>query len=872
MGEVYLVEDTKLDRQVALKLLPAEVVDNPQRRSRFMREAKALATLNHPNIVTVHSVEEADGVHFFTMELVRGKTLAALLPRQGVALGKFFDLAIPLVNALAAAHHHGITHRDLKPENVMVRDDGCVKVLDFGLAKGDRDVAAGADVAPANAATLSVDANFTQHGRVVGTPAYMSPEQAEGSAVDQRSDIFSLGILFYEMLCGDRPFTGTTTAATIGSILGDVPRSLSGRQPSVPRELARTVHRCLEKDPANRYQSVIDVRHALEDIKRDLDSDELRAAPRSTPRRWSLPAMALGAAAVASIAVAGWFALNPEPAAVDPVPALGNAIQITSTHAVETYPTWSPDGGRIAYEVRDGYVTASAWSQIWVAQLGGGDPVHLTADHPGNNRMPSWSPDGAQIAFFSDRGGEWGVDAVSAIGGTRRRLLSLPDLGAASSWSAPQWSSDGRRLFLSVTEKGENTLAVLELPSLQVRRERLPGRGSFIWDLALSPDDRRLAYVEGGGGATEITQLFTMPVNGGDRVALTDGRTLVWSPTWSRDSRTLFYVSNRGGSMDLWQQRMAEDGHPTGEPALLTPGLGVTSAVFSRDGTKLAYTRGGRVSNVWRIPVDLDKTATWADARQLTFEHAFIEFIDPSPDGQRLALSSNRRGNQDLYTLPIDGGEMTPLTTDPTPDWAPSWSPDGLEIAFYSYRSGNRDVWVMPSSGGPARQLTTKEGTDWMPEWSPDGLEIAYSSRADGDAIWVMPATGGEPRKVSEGGTSVTWSPDGQWLVVPKRGQLYRVELEGGDEVALGGSIGSRAHVTRDGRWIFYNVLAGPRETHDLYARSVVDGTIRRLTSLGDRPGRLGGGFAADDRYLYFTWLEDVGDLWVMEAARGGQP
>jgi Tol biopolymer transport system component len=869
MAEVYLVEDTKLDRQVALKVLPPEVVEDPRRRDRFLREAKVLAALNHPNIVTVYSVEEAGGVHFLTMELVRGQTLGDILPRGGFALAKFFEIAIPLAHALAAAHEHGITHRDLKPHNVMVRPDGAVKVLDFGLAKDGRSDDFDGGVMAASNATRSVEFNLTEQGHVVGTPAYMSPEQSEGRAVDRRSDIFSLGIVFYEMLCGERPFTGVTSAATMQSILGDAPRPLGARQPSVPRELVRAVHRCLEKDPANRYQSVVDLRHALEDIKRDFDSGELRSVPLAARPRSPLVAIAVGAAAVA-VALVGfgvWSAIDRQRASVDAVPALQNAVQITSTQAVEAYPTWSPDGGRIAYEVRDGYVAASPDSQIWIAQLGGGDPVHLTADYAGNNRMPSWSPDGAQIAFFSDRGGTWGLYAVSAVGGTPRQLLPLPDFGTAS-WSAPQWSSDSRRLFLSIVERGTSTLILLDLSPVTVRRERLPARaGHFIWDLALSPDDRRLAYAEAGGGGPEITQLWTRSVSGGEPVALTDGRTAAWNPTWSRDGRTVFYVSNRAGSMDLWQQRIAEDGRPVGAPAVLTPGLGLTSAAFSRDGTQLAYGRGDRVSNVWRIPLNLDRTATWADAKQLTFERSFVEFLDPSPDGQRLALSSNRRGNQDLYTMSIDGGEMTPLATEPTPDWAPRWSPNGGEIVFYSYRSGNRDIWVMPSSGGPARQLTSREATDWMPEWTPDGLEIAFHSRADGDAIWIVPASGGEARRVTDSGSSFALSADGKWMVVIRGGNLYRVARDGGDAVLIGPA--GMPRVSRDSRWIFYSIIVGPREHHDIWARSVVDPTVRRLTSLSNRPGRLGSGFAADDRYLYFTWLEDVGDLWVMEVAPG---
>jgi eukaryotic-like serine/threonine-protein kinase len=275
MGVVYLAEDTTLDRQVALKVLPPSLAQDTERRARFTREAKAVAALNHPNIVSVHSVEEEGGVLFITMEFVKGKTLAEILPRQGLALDKFFDIGIPLADALAAMHAHGITHRDLKPANVMVSADGRVKVLDFGLAKAEPE-------SSVRGGTALPTHSVTQEGRVVGTPSYMSPERAEGKTVDTRSDIFSLGIVFYEMLTGERPFTGGTAASIVSSVLRDTPRSIGELQPGLPRELVRLVHRCLAKDPIDRYQSALDLRHSLEETKQDVDSgDALPSHPTS---------------------------------------------------------------------------------------------------------------------------------------------------------------------------------------------------------------------------------------------------------------------------------------------------------------------------------------------------------------------------------------------------------------------------------------------------------------------------------------------------------------------------------------------------------------------------------------------------------------
>jgi len=868
MGDVYLAEDTTLDRKIALKVLPPELADSAERRARFTREAKAVAALNHPNIVTVYSVEEAGGVHFITMELVKGKTLLEIVPKIGLPLDRFFEIAIPLADALAAAHRQGITHRDLKPANVMVSDNGRVKVLDFGLAKtiGDFSSRDAGDFATRSA---------TLEGHIVGTPAYMSPEQAAGRAVDARSDIFSLGVVFYEMLTGGRPFGGSTPASIVSSILRDTPKSVSELQPTIPRELARLVQRCLAKNADGRYQSAIDLRHGLEETKQDVESGNIvTSVPREQLRRRSVRTPFTMLAVTLGVVVAGIWLLRSRAEPIS-VTSLQNAVQVTSTlDDVESYPAWSPDGVRLAYQSsKTGYYLTGD-HDIWVAQLGSAEPVNLTKDSPANDRMPSWSPDGRELAFFSDRDGNWGVYIVAAIGGKPRNVLSLPGIGVSNS-SAAQWSKDGTKLFVSVHEAGENVVIVLSLQSLQADRVVLPNHdGNFCWDLSVSPDGKRFAYVEGGGGGPEVTRLWTVSASGAEAVPLTDGRSDVWSPSWSTDGNVLFYVSNRGGSRDLWQQPVSEEGTPIGQPVALTQGLGIRSAAFTHDRVRLAYARGGRVSNVWRVSLRSDRPATWADAQQVTAENALIEFVDVSPDGATLAVSSDRRGNQDLWLLPAAGGETTQLTTDPAPDWSPRWSPDGRDIAFYAYRSGNRDIWVMPSRGGPARQLTSHPGQDWYPSWSPDGREIAFFSRGAG-ATLLVGARGGEARPLVAGlpGSAAEWFPDGQWLLVQAQNRFYRVARDGAESMLLPrtGHTATAPRLSRDGESIYYAVVAGPRENHDLWRLSLDGGKVSRLTKLEGRRGNLGTGFSTDDRSLYFTWREDDSDIWVMDVVKDGR-
>ena len=329
MGDVYLAEDTKLARKVALKVLPPELAESEQRRARFKREAQAIAALDHPNIVQVFSVEEAEGTHFITMQLVQGKTLTELLPKNGFSLNEFFEIAIPLTDAVAAAHQEGITHRDLKPDNLMVGNDGRVKVLDFGLAKPTSGFVAGA------AESALPTAAKTAEGVIVGTLNYMSPEQAQGKTVDARSDIFSLGVVLYEMLTARRPFGGDTPAEVLSSIIKDTPPSVAETRPELPRELSKIVQRCLAKEPTRRLQSVLDVRNELEELKADLSSGELQetvAAARPSVNKWlaALAVVSLGALAVVLV----YFLRAPE----ETIPRLVNPVQMTSAVGVEDYP------------------------------------------------------------------------------------------------------------------------------------------------------------------------------------------------------------------------------------------------------------------------------------------------------------------------------------------------------------------------------------------------------------------------------------------------------------------------------------------------------------------------------------------------------
>lgn len=459
MGVVYKALDTHLDRPVAIKILRPDAVANPERKRRFVQEAKAASALNHPNILHIYDIDQAAGVDFIAMEHVPGKTLDQWIGRKGLALGEALRYAVQIADALAKAHGAGIVHRDIKPANIMVTGDALVKLLDFGLAKLTEPIESD-ELAPTE--TLKP---HTEEGTIVGTVAYMSPEQAEGKKVDARSDIFSFGSVLYEMVTGRRAFPGETKLSTLSAILHKEPPPLEG----APPELEKIITRCLRKDPERRIQHMVDVKLALEDLKEESDSGKLAVSVSPRPRVSVSAALLIAGILVLAAAGVVWIwrlARSPEPVAA---PAL---TRLTSDSGLTTDPALSLDGKLLAYASdRSG----KGDLDIWVRQIGGGEPIPLTQD-PADDREPTFSPDGTMIGFRSEREGG-GIYVVSALGGLPRKI--------APEGRRPRFSPDGSQIayWSGATSLGGGSATVTAGFSWSLPQEAYPGRcGLILWE------------------------------------------------------------------------------------------------------------------------------------------------------------------------------------------------------------------------------------------------------------------------------------------------------------------------------------------------------------------------------------------------------
>ena len=692
MGEVYRATDTKLGRDVALKILPATAASSPESRQRFEREARTIASLQHPHIVTIHSVEEVEGVAFLTMELVKGKTLAELIPRDGMPLDRLFDIGIPLADAVQAAHEKGVIHRDLKPGNVMIDDAGHLKVLDFGLAK--LVPAAGDDE------KTVADDEVTAEGRVIGTVAYMSPEQAEGKELDARSDIFSLGVVLYQLVTGHRPFEGDTPISTMSAILRHDPPSVTALKP-LPRHLGRIIQRCLQKSPDRRFQTARDVCNELEGLRqrsgvgrggvgvRRIGSDAGggRSEAATAPATW------LWITAAALIAIPStWWALSRKNEPAPTTPLHLEVTKLTSAVGVEYVGSWSPDGSFFAYSH-----SANGPLDIFIQATAGGDPVRLVeSDY--DDFPPAWSPDNRWIAFMSARGGTEAIYLVPPLGGTIRHLadtgypIHTTDLIA---FGPTPWSPDGSRLVFTRKEGSGAALWVIDVATGE--ETRLSGGpeandGGAAWSF----NGDSIAFLRITRG---LYGIWVVSAQGGEPRQVYEGPGHEYvGLSWAPDDRSVVFVSDREGSGDdLWAVEV-----DSGDIRRLTSGVSEKEGVcVSRDG-RLLMSDFTHQTDVYLQDIES------GEVRRLTMHTATNFEAQVSPQGDRLAYMSDRSGNLEILILDLESGREVQLTDHEGVDQSPTWSPDGRTLVFESTRSGERRLWSLSTRRGGPRASSWK--------------------------------------------------------------------------------------------------------------------------------------------------------------------
>ena len=845
MGVVYRAEDTKLRRTVALKLLSTHMLGSEADRNRFYREARAAASLQHPNIGTVFEIDEADDHVFIALEFVDGQTLGELIEEGPLPLSDAVAIAIQIASGLSAAHEHNVVHRDMKSGNVMLTRKGAVKILDFGLAK------------------TAASTKLTQMGSTLGTVAYMSPEQARGEPVDRRSDIWSLGAVLYEMISGKTPFAGDYEQAVIYGILNNDPKPLTSIRTGVPLDLERIVDKCLRKDRDLRYQ------HA-DELAADLKAIDLEAATHapvaSKSGRAEVRSRTLVIAAAAVLALLVGIALGRF--ATDDAPARSRSIssmyRITLQEALELDPAVSPDASMIAY-----ISGAALNTELFVQQVKGGNPLLVVPSMKGEVAHPTWSPDGSRLAFQS--GGS--IYLVPALGGTPEPFLVRPQ-GSTDKYFSPVWSPDGGELAVVLRD----SLFAVDVES---RERRFLYTGSEIRAVVWSPDGRKLAGSAGNQGWSDIhgafanvtiSNIWTYDLQKNTFTDVTGGEHQDDSPAWDGTSAGLYFLSDRGGGMDIYHVSLTEGGVAAADPERITAGLAAHTIATDASGSRIAAAKINLRRNIWRVRIDEHHVVSTREAEQITFGSQLVEAMDISADGAELVYDSNIRGNQDVYLKTIGGGPPIQLTTHEANDFVSTWV-DAKNVLIYSLRLGERDIYMLNTETREARLVMDDVLQVQHPHLSPNGRKLLYRafdatrhglsiSEREEDGSW------GTPRFVDLEIAVARWSPTGDRICYAGPDGLGILDPESGDTEYL---VTSDRMDVKFARWskdgsVIYFQATQPDGSGGIWAIASQGGTPRQLVAL-DEPNKMYGflHIAADEVYLYFTLKEAESDVWMLE-------
>jgi Tol biopolymer transport system component/serine/threonine protein kinase len=835
MGEVYRATDTRLQREVAIKVLASGFAQNDAWMSRFQREARVLASLNHPHIGAVYGLEESGGVRAIAMELVEGPTLAERMGHGRIPIPETLAIARQVAEAVEYAHEKGIVHRDLKPANIKLRPDGVVKVLDFGLAKA---IETGDETA----------ATATNTGVVMGTPAYMAPEQAAGLPVDRRADVWAFGVILFEMLAGRRIYARKSTLETLAAVAREEP-PWEELPKETPPAILGLLRRCLDRDVNKRLRDVGEARIVIEAA---LAGAPARRSQNARSRRMAwLVGFAFALVAVAGLVV--WFRLPKREENLTPVP-------LVSLTGGSKYPAISPDGNKVAFA----YFSDNK-SGIYVKQVEGGPPVRLTTGE--HDWLPAWAPDDRNIAFFRyiDRD-HTAVMLIPSIGGTMtREVAKLNVFGSRMSWTP-----DSRSLVLSARESADGPFEIWLLSTeTGVRRRLLPrleSRPRIVeygfgdGEASLSPDGRMLVFAR-----TLSTYNYKLYAVGlakdlrpeGPARKLTDQTFgYIYGLDWVGEREIVF-----SGNDGLFRMQVSGGTSPQ---RLSWAASQARRPTVSRSRHRLVYAHGQGGTSLWRLDL---RTGDYRKMIESSYSESHPQY---SPDGRRIAFDSDRSGQPGCWTCASDGENCQELTSlGGSVGGSPRWSPDGRWIAFDSRAEGESQIYVVPADGGGQRRLTSGDADSQVPSWSRDGRWIYFESDRSGQwRVWKAPANGGEAIQVthSQGGPAFE-STDGKFLYFFSEGTegLFKVLVDGGEEKQVAPAV--------YGLFGFSVTTKGVYFLSDLKTLQLLDGTtgqIRTVAHLGTHYVAAGITISPDSAYLVFTEVKDYNrwDLMLVEGFR----
>jgi serine/threonine protein kinase len=776
MGEVYCATDTNLKRQVAIKILPVSVADDAERLARFQREAEVLAALNHPNIAHVHGLEKSDGMVALVMELVEGPTLADLIARGPIPLDEALPIAKQIAEGLEAAHEQGIIHRDLKPANIKVRDDGTVKILDFGLAKA-LEPRQPSGINATQSPTITTPAMMTGVGVILGTAAYMSPEQARGRTVDKRTDIWAFGSVLFEMIAGRRAFAGDDVSDTLANVLKTEPawNVLPAR---TPEHVRRILNRCLEKDPTVRLHDIADARIEIGNPLDGTDGNQQSTPSHRVERSiWALAVLA----ALIVVAIATVSRTTPEPAEI--------RLEMNTGPSVDAAIALSPDGRHVVFNV-----TAEGRSDLWLRPLDTGVARRLEGTASGH--LPFWSPDGRSIGFFAD-GKMKRTDVATG---------SVETVAVAFIGRGGTWNRNGTIVFAPTTVSplfridaaGDSAREVTRLEAGEVNH-RSP------WFL---PDGRHFLYFVLGSPARQ--GVYVGDLNGGRQVRLlgADGPAV-----YSGAGYVLFPRQGTLFAQRFDAARVALSGDPIAVARPVTVETQTSTAPISAsDGSAIVFRAGSGSGTRQFVVVDRNGNRVRAVG-----EADPIASLDPevAADGRRVAVNRFVDGNTDVWLIDMARGMLSRLTYDPSIDAFPIWSPDGNRIVFNSSRRGQFDLYVKASGGGPEDLVLQSPQIKAPMDWSRDGRFILYRSLdpQTGWDLWALPMSGDQkPIAIARGPFDERdgqFSPDGHWVAF-QSDESGRVEIyvqrfpvaNGKERVSTSG--GTQVRWRPDSRELYY--------------------------------------------------------------------